>query len=82
MTNTKDKANAAEDMAFEETPEAEGSVGREPVDITVTVGQKVKIAGTVVGVDDDAVTIEIDDGIEGNIHRVTLNSNQAAAALK
>lgn len=54
----------------------------EPVEITVAVGDNVKIRGTVVSVEDDAVTIEIEDGIENNIHRITLNSRQAAVALK
>lgn len=83
MNNTSDRATIAETFTIEaadvgilETPTPE------PVEITVAVGDEVKIRGTVCKVEDDAVWIEIEDGIENNMHRVTLNSRQAAVALK
>ncbi len=83
MPNTQDNASATEDMSFEETTDFITEVEeRVPVEIPFAAGDKVKIKGTVVAVENDAITIEIDDGIENNVHRVTLNSNQAAAALK
>jgi hypothetical protein len=78
MKNETSKASEGQQFADGGTETAD----RTPVDIKVGVGDSVRIRGTVVDIAPDAITIEIDDGLENNVHRVTINSNQAAHALK
>ncbi len=76
---------STEGATFEYGTDDVGTLSAEdvaPVPINVQVGQNVSVAGVVTAVEEDAVTIQIEDGLIDNIHRITLNSRQASVAVK